>query len=202
MLLISLCGMVTGCVSVPNAVPGKNCFLYPNSHFSSQTNSTFWAGSEYIGVTNHADFVRVITNFLSVAGQLTLKEENDIRSDPFISTPNLPHLTFTTFDPADRVARYYEKQFSNNGWQEVRGILFVEYCNAGGDWIRVYRKGEALIHIHIVGRWKRDKYELRGLKEGSYVSRLIVFRFVGIEPTAFLGSDYESWEGRGELWPT
>lgn len=201
--IIALLGFVygfggTGCVNIFDAIPGENSFLYPDSQFVSQTNFTAWAGMEQIGVTNHCDYVRVFSEWFSskAYGDLfTRAEREGLQSDPFLKTPGIPFITFQTFDSAQRVAKYYETRFSCNGWQKIRGILLCEECNGGGDWIRVYRKGDALVHIHVMGTWKRDRAELHGMAEGTYVVRSIMFKFLGIEPENFLGTNY-----RGKTW--
>jgi len=150
---------------------------------------------ERMGVTNHAEYVRVVSEYYSLKtfdGLFTLEEQKALRTDPFLTTPSLPLVTFTTFDPAERVAKYYESLFDKSGWKKIRGILLPEECNGGGDWIRVYRKGEALVNIHIMGPWKRQRDELRGIADGTYVGRQIMFRFIGIKPAEFLGPDYQN----------
>jgi len=204
-LLGFVCGMgAAGCVNIPDAIPGENSFLYPDTQFESQKMFTAWAGMERIGVTNHCDYVRVFSEWFSTKayGDLfTSAERESLQSDPFLKTPGIPFVTFQTFDPAQRVAKYYEAQFRNSGWQKVRGILLCEECGGGGDWIRVYRKGDALVHIHIMGPWKRDRNEFQGMAEGGHIARLIMFKFLGIAPEDFLGSDYRNKTWRDPTSP-
>lgn len=188
--IVILVGVLAGCVSIPEPSVGHTPFVYPRSDFVSQTNITVWAGFESSGITNHADFVRVMSEFFSASDIFTTEERTALENDPFITTPNLPFVTFDTFDPAQTVAKYYRAQFTEHGWQVIRGILLVEYCNGGGDWVRVYQKGDALVHIHVMGLWKRDRDEKRGMAEGEYLVRSIMFRFIDVEPSEVLGREY------------
>ena len=203
-LLGILCGMGTGCVNIPDAVFGENSFLYPDSQFESQTIFTAWAGMQEGGITNHSDYVRVLSEFFSstVYGDLfTQEERRGLQTDPFLTTPDIPFTTFFTFDSAQRVSKYYEKQFIRNGWLKVRGMFLCEECLGCGDWIRVYGKNDALVHIHIMGPWKRDRDELQGMAEGAHVVRSIMFKFIGIAPEDFLGSDYRNKTWRDPTSP-
>ena len=160
---------------------------------------------EIKGITNHSDYVRVVSEFYSLEpfeDLFTQEERHGLKNDPFISTPNIPFVAFLTFDPAERVAKYYKTQFDHTGWQKVRGILLCEECNGGGDWIRVYRKGTALVHIHIMGSWKHRKDEIQGMAEGTYVGRSIMFKFLGIAPEDFLGPDYRDKTWRDPTRPS
>lgn len=184
--------LLVGCVSIPEPLTDGSRFVYPHSDFVSETNVTAWAGLKSIGITNHADYVRVMSKFFSNSDVFTPDERAALEKDPFLVTPDIPLVVFQTTDPAERVAKYYQVQFEADGWEPVRGILLVEYCNGGGDWVRVYRKGDALVHLHIVGIWRRDRDEERSMAEGWFYTRSILFTFLGITPSTFLGSEYRS----------
>ena len=186
--IMAIVGMVAGCSTIPCPEFGQSPFVYPNAAFVSQTNATVWSAA---GITNRADYVRTASSCLSELGLLTTREKNALRTDPFLSATNMPVVTFETFDPAERVAKYYRIQLAKHDWAKMREGLIVEETNGGGDWIRVFQKGTALVHIHIVGRWKQNRQEREGIANGEYSTRRIVLSFIGVAPSDVLGNTYQ-----------
>jgi hypothetical protein len=193
---MAIAGMVAGCTTLPTPEIGQSPFVYPNAAFVSQTNATVWSELQAAGITNHADYVRTASSCLSELGLLTTREEDALWTDPFLSATNMPVVRFETFDPAERVAKYYRIQFAKHDWTKMREGLIVEETNGGGDWIRVFQKGTALVHIHIVGPWKQNRQEREGIANGEYSTRHIVLRFIGVAPSDVLGNTYQD-----KTWP-
>lgn len=110
--------------------------------------------------------------------------------DPFQTNENMPQVTFCTPLPAEVVSKYYQKQFTQHGWQEVRQELIIEQCYGDGDWIRVYKKNAALVRLHIMGMWEQASDEKQWFLQGTFISRSIIFTFIGMQPSELLGNNY------------
>ena len=192
-ITLALAGCLAGCVAIPDPDAGQSPFVYPHAGFVAEIKTSAWAGREQMGVSNYDDYVYMASNLLLQMGQdIPPAEFAALQTDPFLTTANMPFVTFYTFDPAQRVAKYYQTQFDNFGWRKVREKLLVEACNGGGDWIRVYQKDNTLVHIHIMGPWKCDEQEQRAIAEGDFCVRSIMLEFIGLKPSDLLGPHYKN----------
>ncbi|MBR4172070.1 MAG: hypothetical protein IKR48_10500, partial [Kiritimatiellae bacterium] len=58
---------------------------------------------------------------------------------------------FGSVIPCDELCGIVSNYFTGNGWKVKRKILFMEEANCGWQWIRVFEKGKAQIHVEING---------------------------------------------------
>lgn len=105
-------------------------------------------------------------------------------SDPFLAL-SVEFVSFDTIEPARKIARFYENEFLFEGWLEKRGILFLEMTN-GGDWLRVYKKGDSQVLVHIVGPWDDNFDEI---KQGVFTGRTVIFKFYQCTSDDVFGKD-------------
>ena len=104
--------------------------------------------------------------------------------NPFHSQP-FHRVSFDFTCDTDVVIGWCEKQMRQRGWLVVREILFSEYANAGGDWVRVYGRGNALVRIHIFGVNSRLSEENRRL--GYLAVHQVWFDLIQTTPNEFFG---------------
>lgn len=106
-------------------------------------------------------------------------------SDPFLAR-SLEFVSYDTIEPAHKIAQFYENEFLFEGWSERRGIYFLEMTNGGGDWLRVYTKGNRQVLVHIIGPWRDSIDELR---RGEFTGRTIIFKFLHCTSDDVFGKD-------------
>jgi len=106
-------------------------------------------------------------------------------SDPFVAA-STEFISFDTTEPACKIARFYENEFLFEGWQEKRGILFLEMTNGGGDWLKVYKKKDGQILVHIIGPWDDN---VDALKRGELTGRTVSFKFYHCTSAEVFGND-------------
>lgn len=99
---------------------------------------------------------------------------------------HLPYVTFESFRPGREIADFYEQEFRDFGWKEIRGILLMEQTNCGGDWLRVFAKEDARVLVHVCGPMEPGEWESSRNRRSRYVT----LRFRGITPEEFLGTHF------------
>jgi hypothetical protein len=114
--------------------------------------------------------------------------------DPFIAE-TLPYVEFFSWRPGQEIADYLQAQFLDHGWTEQRGILFLEYTNCGGDWLKVFSQGDRQVLVHVCGPMEKNPKDTRE----SFASRTITYRFRGVTPAEVLGTNYRErqWSQSG-----
>ena len=76
-------------------------------------------------------------------------------SDVFYREQTL-HISLHSDLQAKVLAEIFTSWFAHHDWNEERGLHWVESSIGGNDWLRVYRRGDSLIRVHIVGLWEDD----------------------------------------------
>ncbi|MBP5321031.1 MAG: hypothetical protein J6334_08585 [Kiritimatiellae bacterium] len=133
-------------------------------------------------------------------------EINEALADHFVRTEMTTYF-FNSPLPGKKLARRILDYFTRTGWTVKRGLLFPEETNGGGDWLRVFEKGDAQIHVHIMG-----PMEYVANPKGVFTPRTIMFKFHNCSPRSFFPkevsdlidlyyTDWESPEGKAKLIP-
>jgi hypothetical protein len=165
----------TSCLSHTKTAAPSSPFLYPSARFVGQGSERVLDRFVAMGITTNQlrEDLATIQSPTEYARSL---------ADPFVCE-SLPFVCFESFDPAERIAAYYEALFRASGWQEIRGPYPLEGTNCGGDWLKVYRNESQQVLLHVCGVWERLPEE----NEQAFVVRLITFRFLGLQPEKLLG---------------
>lgn len=142
----------------------------------------------YTVLDDTLDILRTSQEQLSLFSKSVGMTDKDIvseLSDPFLAL-SVEFVSFDTIEPAHKIAHFYENEFLFEGWLEKRGILFLEMTNGGGDWLKVYKKGDSQVLIHIVGPWDDNFDEL---KRGIFTGRTVIFKFYQCTSEDVFGND-------------
>ena len=116
--------------------------------------------------------------------------ENEVR-DVFWREKTLRVDVFTR-SSAREIADMVEHWFHHSGWRFRRGIMMLEETGGGGDWLKVFSKGDMQVLVHVVGEWDPVDVE-----DGCYSVRLIRFRFHHCPPELVVGMDLPGMIGNG-----
>ena len=173
MMLSILMLVSSGCSLNYADTPSEKLRIHSESVFSVTGKST---GFEIQRGTNMAPIVssrKDTISFLQLMGLSEVEAQREC-NDPFV-TNRLQYVAFTTIRPAKEIATFYENQFKNKGWKEVRTLLLIEETNGGGDWLRVYSKGLWQVHVHIIGPWEDDQ---SAVENGILTGRSVIFKFL------------------------
>lgn len=133
-------------------------------------------------------------------------EINRILTDRFVRR-KMTTYTFQSPSPGKKLAQQVLNFFTRTGWKIRRDILFPEETNCGGDWLRVFEKDGAQIHVHIMG-----PMDSVPVPEGIVIPRMIMFKFHNYSPRSFFPKQvselidqyYTNWEspdGEAQLIP-
>ncbi len=139
--------------------------------------------SRNLHMSNAFDFAEYKRFFYTGFGT---NETERMLLDPF-HCQQYDYVRFKTFTPADQLVHYYERVFRDNGWEYERGLIGLEYTNSGGDAIRVYKQGNALVRLHVFGPPTELKDNGRDNCLGVWEFEL---SFIGIKPQDLLGKKY------------
>lgn len=116
---------------------------------------------------------------------------------------------FASAIPCDELCVIISNYFKGNGWMVKRGMLFMEEANCGWQWIQVFEKGKALIHVEISGMPKEQAKTIPVGKDQVCVENYIRLKFQNCSPRSFfsakvqtlLDANYPDWaspDGEGK----
>lgn len=116
---------------------------------------------------------------------------------------------FGSVIPCDELSGIIGKYFSGNDWGVKRKKLFIEETNCGWQWIRVFEKGKAQVHVEIYGVPRKFAKPFPAEKDRICVENYIRLKFRNCSPRSFFSSkvqtlldaNYSDWsspESEGE----
>ena len=179
---------LAGCTHLPTAQSAS--FVFPNSRMLEEGKSCFIdVARSQVGASSDEDLLSKLGDFYKHAGMNVTNE----LADPFVRE-NLPFVTFESFRPGQEIADFYDRAFRNAGWEEIRGILLLEYTNCGGDWLRVFAKEGQQVLVHVCGPMTLQETE----SATDLFTRRITLRFRGITPEELLGPDFKRNKGANQ----
>ncbi len=107
----------------------------------------------------------------------------EIPSDPFYANP-FESVYFLAPSYGPLIGQFYQDRFADDSWEVIRKDQFIleELSHLGWEWFRVYKKGEALVRVRVIGT--RDE-------EGvTWNNSSISMDFIRMKPEALLGDNY------------
>lgn len=173
-LILVACGPTSLAPSVwiyPGAEFGREGIDSPAHHW---TQEDFWGWLHLFGKPSDRDDPSYWTNLFQ-----------RIQADPFIEKASA-FVEFEAPDMGKDVDMYFDHVFYADGWRKYRGMFEIESTDGGPDYINVYRKGNAYVHLHIFGPWDQT------LMPSSIPWTNCWYRmsFIGMKPEELLGRDY------------
>ena len=148
-------------------------WIFPSAYFYSHDRTTPESIRKYVDDMHR----KYGTN------DITLEIALEIPSDPFYTKP-FESVSFRAPSYGPMIGEFYQERFAAESWEVIRENQFIleELNHLGWEWFRVYKKGQAMIRVRVIGT--RDE-------EGvMWNNSSISMDFIGIEPEALLGENY------------
>lgn len=171
------------------ALVGCRVTGHKNSHDMVQRNMRYMGEKPTCFLLELAESSTTSQDVSSVLSSLgaTDEEIRQIFADPFHSLRFHRVQYSFTCSPA-MVVSFCTERLQQAGWMLMREALLSEYSNAGGDWVRVYRKSAAFVRIHVYGyRGEIDGRNVLDLNEqiNCIIERNITFDLLNYDTSLF-----------------
>lgn len=183
--------LITGCRHYPH-IPLSANELY-------LTSLTYDSPLDWITRCGHAPESYVADERFRILYRGLGRDEEEIKismGDYFVRQP-LKTFHFGSVLPGDKLALRIQTFFHETGWRINRHGYLIENVNCQ-NWLRVFEKGEAQVHVLITGKWAE---EIKSKECGVLYSQ-VDFKFHNCSPRSFfpvevsnlLDSYYTDWE--------
>ncbi|MDD2230185.1 MAG: hypothetical protein PHY48_12310 [Candidatus Cloacimonetes bacterium] len=172
-LLVFIIAFVSGCVSSersskPTLISIPSDWSFYSKGSACLMKPDFWKKYDSL-FKERSDMLKYFVDNYNVS----VEEVEQALNDPFI-TSNMNYISFETLLSAKNISNEITNLLLKRGWHIGRNGLFLEDTNGNGDWIRVFSKNSARLHVHVVGPWDSTG--------GDLIVRTVIFKFLNCTP--------------------